>query len=509
MTEDPTPESTPQFSPFAEEIAHLEAVVNAGEQTAPLSSYLLYLVNDQPDRASKAQGGQELSESHREVMLESTARGLHKTLSEPARQAFIKDIVRVLAIPADQPTPKYAEWLKSMSAPQKALLTEALQAQFPELQDLGDPNDTTVREITNAPPALDETDLKFADLLARKLPLAPVGAENTEDKDVTTETNSGSEELELSDEEVTELRRRWISNFANMTAERLRRKMIIENRLPEDAKIPAEELEQFRIDLIREYASMDLDEFRLREEFFRNNQEPTGDDKHTDTQSSAPEEPIATSSQSLVHQMDMRLIRDKFVRGQMTDTYKGKHLYDLSPTEKEEYLGYAKQEAENELDERARKAEEYLIDNSPEGLGVLHQARFEASGQWNNDGRKKTVAPFGRAKRLIEEANLAPDVEQLVRIAMDPVYVQHAIEIVDGSWVNRLTPEMSKNKRIREWGEPPIQKGQRTLANFASDPNAFVLMRYTLGPAILDRAKAYSGLKSLPQDVALRALVST
>ncbi len=158
MIEDHLPESTPQPSPFAEEVAKLEVALNAGEQTASVSDEILKLFNEYPNRVGPAPPGQELC--YREVVLESGAMELNRLLTGPAREAFIKDIFQQFSTPVEG----------QAAEDNRKLLLEALQAKFPELVDPNqpdpdrpDPGDTTTQELAATRPPVDgsETELEI------------------------------------------------------------------------------------------------------------------------------------------------------------------------------------------------------------------------------------------------------------------------------------------------------------------------------------------------------------
>jgi hypothetical protein len=110
----------------------------------------------------------------------------------------------------------------------------------------------------------DELDRDLAALNGGRLPTAP---ESDEDVALTDEVTSPTGEAGMSDAEAVEKRNQEISNLANMTHEQLRIRKISEDSLNPGTQFSPEELEEYRVNLIRECAYMDAGEIRLREEF--------------------------------------------------------------------------------------------------------------------------------------------------------------------------------------------------------------------------------------------------
>jgi len=114
-------------SPFTEGAAQFEAGLKEGDDPARLTSQLLSLVNEYPDSTVK---DTELSDSHREVLLESALVQLRKGLSEPNQGVFAGQAIELLSSEPAQLNIEDAKWLETLPAERRALLEEALRSTF-------------------------------------------------------------------------------------------------------------------------------------------------------------------------------------------------------------------------------------------------------------------------------------------------------------------------------------------------------------------------------------------
>lgn len=117
----------------------------------------------------------------------------------------------------------------------------------------------------------DESDRELEALNAGDLTPPSEDPTTVEPEASPVEDETEVEEPEMSDEEATALKKKWLHDFIEMSLEQLKAKKIGEERLNPSTELTVEELERFRADLITEYAEMDLDQFKLRAEFLKDN----------------------------------------------------------------------------------------------------------------------------------------------------------------------------------------------------------------------------------------------
>lgn len=172
MTEPSSIEYDPQLnvSWFASQAIQLEHATNSGQETAPFSNNILWLISDRPNQRVPEEG--EPSQAMREVWLMSAAMDVGLTLSPAARQTFANDFSELLQR-ADSKKLRDSElWLSELSPENREQLKTAVSSEFLE-EMVGTADDKVVKPTLDS--HLDygwrdqKLDAEFAELVAKSL----------------------------------------------------------------------------------------------------------------------------------------------------------------------------------------------------------------------------------------------------------------------------------------------------------------------------------------------------
>lgn len=404
-------------SPFQEEIADLETAVSEGRDISGQAAYLLALVNHYPDSV-REEDAPPLTESLREVILESVFGDIRKSANSETAAAFAREARRQLAMTLDEHTPGYAKWQFGVTRQNRGLMAEALHNAFP-------------RRRPDQPEAVGDAylDRDFGALLRGELPPArPEKSSLRPEDEFKRDINNAVDIVSL--RQILEERSLELEGSIKDGGEYLAEvymmrmhgpdrykawiKMLDDKRVPEELKSKLKRIFDTHVLVdMSGYARSDKPDQRQNAEqyypFFSENWLAGRVRQLFEDEGSDDSDKVAFTTVLLEPGIE-------------DEVYNGKKLAELTSAEFRDYLKARSREAEKRLSDRSERIIEVLRERNPHAIArTFHPAADAAVGPWRLVHRgKELMAPFDEAVDIVAKSDNSTADKSLVLDALAP-----------------------------------------------------------------------------------------